>query len=273
MDDPSQQLAEYESQLAGVKELLAASPNDESLLALKNDLEELIQLSAPASSSVIPPPPTQLPPPPVEEDYSTATASTPATTTPAATTAVSLPPPPPLPQTENEREDTTTNITQNDGTAGDGDNELELAVQVGTTAAVVANNVPAEAASSEEVTNNNKKTASSSSSSSKKKKKKIKDFVVPPHLIANEEDSEQEKNRKRRALKALKNKWRHEKKEVESANRQKTWQSFQRKTSNKRGASSADDSIFSTREGVHDRVGVISKKTMTDFSGRKRHKF
>jgi survival-of-motor-neuron-related-splicing factor 30 len=41
----AQQITEYESQLAGIDELLAASPTDESLLALKADLVELLRLS------------------------------------------------------------------------------------------------------------------------------------------------------------------------------------------------------------------------------------
>ena len=45
MSDAQQQLSEYESQLAEITALLEASPNDESLLALRNDLEELLQLT------------------------------------------------------------------------------------------------------------------------------------------------------------------------------------------------------------------------------------
>ena len=41
----AQQIAEYESQLAGIVELLKESPDDESLLALKKDMEELLELS------------------------------------------------------------------------------------------------------------------------------------------------------------------------------------------------------------------------------------
>lgn len=43
--DPQAQLAEYESQLADVNEMLSADPNEESLLKLRDDLTELIALT------------------------------------------------------------------------------------------------------------------------------------------------------------------------------------------------------------------------------------
>jgi hypothetical protein len=48
MDD---QLQEYENQLADIEELLQATPDDESLLALKNDIIELITLTKAGPSS------------------------------------------------------------------------------------------------------------------------------------------------------------------------------------------------------------------------------
>ena len=103
----------------------------------------------------------------------------------------------------------------------------------------------------------------------KKKKKKLKDFVLPDHLIPLDTDTEAERNKKRRTAKALKSKWREQKKQIESEQKQKSWQSFQKKTK-KRGK---DESIFSTQEGVADRVGVISKKQMTDNRKRQKHDF
>lgn len=219
MSDAQQQLSEYESQLAEITALLEVSPNDESLLALRNDLEELLQLTRSNLKGE-----TQEQEQQQEQQQEQKL--------PQETQEPSHPANPPSSQTEKETS--------------------------------IPNNVPLAAAQTVPAT------AVEETKKTSKKKKKIKDFVVPPHLIATEEDSEQEKNRKRRALKVLKNKWRHEKKEVESANRQKSWQSFQKKTSNKRGGG---DSIFSTKEGVNDRVGVISRKEMTGFSARKRHKY
>ncbi len=239
-DEPAtmEQIAEYESQLAGIVDLLKESPGDESLLALKKDMEELLELSranlatdattVAASSAVeddeqmkmpasmedleLPPPP--LPPPP----------------------------PPPLPET-------------NAGIPGSTATDYaaaELPKEATTEAATI------ETASKKEKPHKVKKS---------KKQKKVKDFVLPDHLVPNDEDTDAERNKKKRAAKALKNKWRVQKKEIESNNRQKSWQSFQKKSS-----SSSSASIFATKEGLSDRVGVVSKKQLTEFGARKRHK-
>jgi hypothetical protein len=162
-----EQIAEYESQLDNIKELLEADPQDESLLELKNDIEELLQLTRANLPGIAPQ---------VQPAFEDA---------PAETDAASD------------------------------------AVAAGAAAAAAT---PVDATKS-------------------KKKQKLKDFIVPPHLVANEADSEAEKNRKRRAAKALKNKWREKKKEIESVARQKSWQSFQKKGGNKR---KEESSIFAT---------------------------
>jgi hypothetical protein len=256
-DSTADQLGEYESQLAGIEDLLAASPEDESLLGLKRDLQELVELtkttltagevalvkttgeetSAKIGEALIPPPP----PPPLPSVQSS-----------EDVTSTAIPPPHPPPSTKDFNSDNDNQIKALDDTSA-----LE------GTVATESLDVEAAPLSSSNISAEKKKS---------NKKKKIKDFVVPQHLVATETDSDQEKNRKRRALKALKNKWRQQKKEVESSNRQKSWQSFQKKSSGKRSAATSD-SIFSTREGdINDRVGVISKKQMTDFSARKRYK-
>jgi hypothetical protein len=95
----------------------------------------------------------------------------------------------------------------------------------------------------------------------RKKLKKLKDFVVPEHLIPAETDTDAEKNRKRRALKALKNKYRERKKEVMADQKQKSWQAFHKKKTTK---SKDSKSIFSTQDG----------RSMTEFAPaeRQRHK-
>jgi survival of motor neuron-related-splicing factor 30 len=102
--------------------------------------------------------------------------------------------------------------------------------------------------------------------STKKKAKSFKaEFEVPQHLIPLETDTEGERNKKQRALKALKSKWRESKKEMESTNKQKSWQSFQKKAKTK------STSIFKTGDSA---VGVVSAagRQLTDFASRKRHK-
>eukprot|EP00934_Nitzschia_sp_Nitz4_P005625 Nitzschia sp. Nitz4//scaffold82_size85912//9436//10056//NITZ4_005125-RA/size85912-processed-gene-0.22-mRNA-1//-1//CDS//3329558787//5615//frame0 len=52
MAESEEQIAEYKAQLASIEELLQASPDDESLLSLKKDLVELLQITAgPAAST------------------------------------------------------------------------------------------------------------------------------------------------------------------------------------------------------------------------------
>lgn len=105
-----EQLEEYEKELANVKELLEASPEDESLLTLKTDLEQLVALtketlsggaasyetpSEPAAaseskseeSSSVPPSDLPLPPPPPPPAVAAAEAKTTATTTAAKTSS------------------------------------------------------------------------------------------------------------------------------------------------------------------------------------------
>jgi survival-of-motor-neuron-related-splicing factor 30 len=218
-EQEQEQLAEYESQLADIEQLLQASPEDESLLALKTDLVELVTLTR--TSLGIPPP-------------------------------AALPTPPTLPDQEDHQ---------------------DARVQVAAVSANTAMQAGAAAAASdneeEEVVAENPNNNLNNSTNNKKKRKKLRDFVLPEHLIPLDTDTEAERNKKRRTAKALKNKYRLKKKEVESENKQKDWQSFQKKTKSGGGGGG---SIFATQEGVDDRVGVISKKHMTDFEGRKRHK-
>lgn len=86
-------------------------------------------------------------------------------------------------------------------------------------------------------------------------------------IVCQDTDTDAEKNRKHRALKALKSKWRAKKKEAESEKKQKSWQSFQKKRKIK------DKSMFSTSDGDAP-VGVVSVggRLMTEGKERKRHK-
>lgn len=108
-----------------------------------------------------------------------------------------------------------------------------------------------------------------------KKKKKSKDkerstkFEVPENLVALESDSVTEKNRKKRAVKALKSKFREKQKEMESDAKQHSWQSFQKK---KRPGVRQGDSIWATSEDIDGKVGVIGKRDKSDYAERKRFK-
>ena len=108
-----------------------------------------------------------------------------------------------------------------------------------------------------------------------KKKKKSKDkelsakFEVPETLVILESDSVAEKNRKKRAVKALKNKFREKQKEQESTAKQHSWQSFQKK---KRPGIRQGDSIWATSEDIDGKVGVVGKRDKSEYAERKRLK-
>jgi survival-of-motor-neuron-related-splicing factor 30 len=95
-----------------------------------------------------------------------------------------------------------------------------------------------------------------------------KEFDVPPKLVVLDTDTEAEKSRKYRAIKSLKTKWRAQKKELESEQKQKSWQSFQKKKKVVK-----DKSMFSTTDGDA-KVGVVAVygRQLTNAGERKRHK-
>jgi hypothetical protein len=201
-----EQIAEYESQLANINSLLEASPDDDSLLALKSDMEASLATSvepALAETSI------------VEMGKTTTT-----------TTLPSLEDLPPPPASESVSLSTMTNNNNYDMGLVD--------VHAGLLAAAAAlpdvNSDDDDDDHNDSINNDNNNlisksmmmtmAAATTNSSSMKKKEKIKEFVLPPHLVPNEADTEAERNKKRRAAKALKNKWRQKKKEVESNNKQ-----------------------------------------------------
>lgn len=238
-----EQIAEYESQLAGINELLNASPDDAALLELKRDMEELLALSKASLEG------NQQQEPSNYSSGISGSAAAPSASSPGTLDDDHLPRGLPTDITANAF-DVDPNVDSSYA-----DNSFVEAMQNGTSAAAAA--LPDD-------------TTPSDKKQSKKKEHIIKDFTLPTYLVPNEADSEAERNKKRRAAKALKNKWRERKKEVESTNKQKTWQSFQKKTKRKGGEEVG--SIFATKDGVSDRVGVVSKKQMTEFGSRKRHK-
>lgn len=183
------QLKEYEKQLADVIALLQDSPEDESLLSLKSDLEELVALTkdtlaggdkisdgsedasndnqGAASSGIT----------------SASTAADQASL--ADSNAVPLPPPP----SDWDARET-------------GEETKQVALP---------------------------QSAADPSEPPKKKAKKMKEFEVPQRLLPLDTDSEAEKKRKKRAIKALKGNWKEKKKEVETEMKKQSWQSFQKK--------------------------------------------
>ena len=245
-----EQLQEYESQLENVKQLLEASPEDESLESLKSDLEELVALTRSALVNA-------------GEDLNDAAPNDAADSEGSKSTPPSI-----EEQTGEALESTSTGVPS-----------IDDAVSGGGAGGIFDEELPQLSASQqqEELLKKAKKKKKSSDQQSVKEV-----FELPSHLIVLDTDTDAERNKKRRTAKALKNKWREKKKEMESNSRQASWQTFQKKNSKngKRkqyggGGGVGDGStIFSTQEGsLNDRVGVISKKQMTSYDSRKRHKY
>ena len=124
------------------------------------------------------------------------------------------------------------------------------------------------------------KTAAAQTTEKKKKKKKKSEdtlsatFELPNHLIPLDSDTDAQRQKKQRAAKSLKSKFRAKQKEKEQTKRANDWKSFASKTSKKKKI--GGKSIFSTEEGVNAKVGVISGgsgRKMTGFSNQEKHSF
>jgi survival-of-motor-neuron-related-splicing factor 30 len=228
----TESLQEYESQLADVVALLEESPDDEGLQSLKADLKELIAI---------------------------------------------------------------TQQSQNDTSHGTGAEAASFAavvpsVQHGSVAAAItaaADKALADALGEtneddDEFDHNNPRTyeaqvalpdaqtvVANKAASSKKAISVSKEFEVPSGLVVLDTDTDAEKARKYRAIKSLKTKWRAKKKELETDQKQKSWQSFQKKKK-----STTDKSMFATSTERDTKVGVVSvgSRQLTSGGQRKRHK-
>lgn len=240
MSSITEQIQEYESQLSDVEALLQATPDDSSLLSLKSDLIELINITR-------------------QQQQQAETPLLVPTVVPAGSEI----------------------ITKSLDSVNVFDRALEAAVgtsygrdeqdaEIGTTN---DNNIKSFAETMIDASNDAEQstiplsihTAAGSEPAKKKQKTFKAEFEVPQHLIPLETDTEAERSKKQRALKALKSKWRESKKEMESANKQKSWQSFQKKAKVK------SNSIFKTGDSA---VGVVSAagRQLTDYASRTRHK-
>lgn len=223
----AEQIQEYESQLADVESLLAGSPEDSSLLSLKSDLMELLNLTRSAAPALAP-----------------------------DSSGKGMP-------------------GQSTGNVFDRAMEAALGQSVGREEHEIVSEAPLAVASFADTVQEAADAAVPRTVNtfeegdvSKKKIKAVKaEFEVPKHLIALDTDTTAERNKKQRALKALKSKWRESKKDMESTNKQKSWQSFQKKKK------ITSTSMFKT--GDDSAVGVVSasgKRQLTDYGERKRHK-
>jgi hypothetical protein len=111
----------------------------------------------------------------------------------------------------------------------------------------------------------NKSTFSSSSSTYEPAiRNEPKILAVPDHLRAKASDTDKERKNKRKRMRSIQNKNRFAKKEIESNQKQASWQNFQRKATTskkfKRGAVSNVSQFSLQGSGVGGKVGVIRKK-------------
>lgn len=236
------QIAEYESQLAEVETLLQASPEDASLLSLKSDLRELLEItkgqqSAGAAAAA----------PGGQEEESKPSSTTANVFDQALQAAVGTS----VGAEGSQLEEGAAAAAAASAAPAAATNTFADTVQEAAAAAAAA-----ASAAGIPTSIDTSVTAANSKDVPKKRASKINkvkaEFQVPPHLIPLDTDSAAERNKKRRALKALKSKWRESKKEAESAQKQKSWQSFQKKKKLK-----TKSSMFSTTATGDAAVGVV----------------
>jgi hypothetical protein len=253
------ELDEYKSQLADVQALLAAAPDDPDLLSLQHDLLELIQVTTAGMESTGEA---------EGDDSNTTTAADPVEDSAVEGNAyrAAAASAPPLDETAvvPSNDDSNNNTTGRKRASRWGNANTESTTQQERRAADYSEDTTQADYAIPETTDAYTQPAQPV----KKKKMTVEDsFVVPPHLIPLESDSATEQNKKRRALKALKNKWRAQQKEVQAEQKKSSWQSFQKKTK-----SSNSSSMFSTATDPGAKVGVVGSRLLTEFENRKRHK-
>ena len=244
-------MSDAQSQLAEVDALIAASPDEPSLLQLREDLLQLIALEEQEKSNneaVAAAPTKQQQQILAQQDTESSEQQ----------------------HSSSEFYTAQSTFTDNIGTTS---NSLAEAPDLGSFQPVVKS-TPAIAPqanlkSAEDNDDNNKASASTTASSAaqqtekkKKKKKKSEDassstatFELPNHLIPLDSDTDAQRQKKQRAAKSLKSKFRAKQKEKEQAKRANDWKSFASKTSKKKKV--GGKSIFSTEEGVNAKVGVM----------------
>jgi len=256
-------MSDTQSQLAEVDALIAASPNEPSLLQLREDLLQLIALEEQEKSSGAEEQFSELQhhdPQPMGEQHSLDH---------------------PHVDDSNEQQSSENYTAQSTFTDNVGaTNSLAEAPDLGSFQPVAKSSH--KSASSAIVSQANLKTgedseqndnlaavaaapaAAAQPTETKKKKKKKKSeesspsttFELPNHLIPLDSDTDAQRQKKQRAAKSLKSKFRAKQKEKEQAKRANDWKSFASKTSKKK-KKVGGKSIFSTEEGVNAKVGVM----------------
>lgn len=267
-------MSDAQAQLAEVDALIAASPDDPSLLQLRDDLLQLIALE--------------------EQEKSSGTSADDEQQQQGGEQRSLDQHMEELSEQKFSSKKYTAQSTFTDNIAT---NSWTEAPDLGTFQPVITKSTKKSAAevssqatvlkSADEGSDNNDEVAAAESATATEKKKKQKksssddkllssQFELPNHLIQLDSDTPAQKQKKQRAAKALKSKFRSKQKEMEHTKRANDWKSFSSKAGKKK-KKLGSKSIFSTEEGVNAKVGVISGgglgRTMTGFSEQGKHKF
>lgn len=239
-------LQEYEAQLAEIEEMLAASPDDPSLLSLKSDLLELIAATL----------------------GTTATTATAATATTATTTTEE--------ETPQDKEISPATVVE--ATAQQEPAALEWSTVNSAAAAKSSknDNPPAQATTAAVATTTTTTTTSNTATITKPKKKKktcttTTVFTIPADLEIRPHDSKYEVNRKKRATAALRKQHEAQVASQVATAKQQSWQAFaSSKKRSKKSKGGSGSSMFQTDSSA--KVGVVGQRRLTKFEGPKKHK-
>lgn len=250
-------MSDAQSQLAEVDALIAASPDEPSLLQLREDLLQLIALEEQEKSNNIEAVAVSAPVEQQEqivESHSLGHQHVDESNNSEVQSSVGY----------AAQSKFTDNVDTNNSLAEAPDlgsfqpvvkssykSTIPIASQANLKSAEDNDDIPAAAAATAQPTEKKKK---------KKKKSESDDspstFELPNHLILLDSDTDAQRQKKQRAAKSLKSKFRAKQKEKEQTKRANDWKSFASKTSKKK-KKVGGKSIFSTEEGVNAKVGVM----------------
>lgn len=278
----AEQLAEYESQLSEINQLLEESPDDEGLLKLKDDLVELIQLTKEEEPIVAAESTPDAPDvSPVDVGVAADIPSNDGREEKEVGGARSVEYQSGLLKTDTDISNLTASASIiNNTLVSDNDNAMPTAATLAPLPDTTDTSISKDMESVKPTASSTNTTTSTKQTKSKKQKTaKILNstFEIPQHLLPLPSDTEAERTRKRRNIKALKSKFRSKKKTVETEVKQRSWQDFTKKKKRK-GNVNLNNSIFATADGIGAKVGVVQGSSQVGASSggsskRSRHTF
>ena len=242
-------MSDAQSQLAEVDALIAASPDEPTLLQLREDLLQLIALEEQEKKS--------------NSDSAAVAAPTEQYSEQQAQQQQQIGEPHSEEKSEQQFYTAQSTFTENSNSLAEAPDlgSFQFQPVVKSTPAIAAAQAYLKSGDDNDDSNKPAAAAAAQPTEKKKKKKKKEDsisatFELPNHLIPLDSDTDAQRQKKQRAAKSLKSKFRAKQKEKEQTKRANDWKSFASKTSKKKKALGGK-SIFSTEEGVDAKVGVM----------------